>query len=128
MKKVKTEYPVYVDVNRFFIMNRTDPNTKGGEAIKYLNLEINEDYIKRSPLPAPQSQFKEIYFGDREHDNFFFFLVEKPEVLILFDQWLRFGLASYIDTRANLVFNMYSDIADADILLYRALRKAGFVL
>ena len=69
MKKVKTEYPVYVDVNKFFKMNRIDPNTKGGKAIKCLNLEINEGYIARSPLPAPQSQFKEIYFGDREHDT-----------------------------------------------------------
>ena len=128
MKGVKVKYPVYFDMSRFLLMDRTDPDTLGGSAITHLTVEINEDYIARSSTPAPESQYKHIYFGDREFDNFFLFLVEKPDTLILFDQWLRLGLIAYIDGYAKVVRNMNCDIADADMLLYDALKKAGFVL
>ena len=129
MKGVKVEYPVYFDINKFFLIERTNPDhMEGVLSIHDLTIEINEDYIARSPIPAPRSRFKQIYYGLNEYDNFFLFLVEKPEFLILFDQWLRFGLISYLDGLAKTAYNLNSNIAEADEMLYNALRKVGYVL
>ena len=86
MKGVKVEYPVYFDINKFFLIERTNPDHWGILSIHDLTIEINENYIARSNIPAPRSQYKQIYYGLNEYDNFFLFLVEKPEFLILYDQ------------------------------------------